>query len=264
MFCAEPQKRNIQEGVPAPVGGRNEKWFQVTHFPACPPAGMLGPDSAIEVPFASAFTPRSGFYPPRISAPAKTRSDSLSKLASRCDLSLPPGGCSSLSHLSELVVPGLHLRRAHRTFFLARSAVGSLPRLAFLRDGEDPRPTPVAKSRALRSRRLSGFAPLWDFRIPQAQHSTKFAVGKLASRTFGFPSLPVLARPLRLAVADHRSRLVSFRLARCSVNLLEPSPCCLETNAQSTKTVHFRTDFRNLFFVYIQYVGFLKPRTQCE
>ena len=134
-----------------------------------------------------------------------------------------------------------------RTRFSARSAVNSSPR-RFPEAGEIIIHSPLPISGPARPIGSPGLAPLQDLSIPLAQRSTWFTTGGLPPRNVRCSSLPG-RESLVASLPDHRSESVTFRVARCSVNLLEPPLSCSQTLVQSTKTGAWSTDFRSLFSV---------------
>ncbi len=134
-----------------------------------------------------------------------------------------------------------------RTRPSARSAMNSSPRW-FPDAGEIIIHSPLPMSGPVCPLSSPSLAPLRDLSIPLDQRSTWFATGGLPPRNVRCSSLPG-CESLWASLPDHRSESVTFRVARCSVNLLEPSLSCSQTLSQSTKTGAWRADFRSLFSV---------------
>jgi hypothetical protein len=152
----------------------------------------------------------------------------------RGDLSLAYSGCPFRNHLYRFVVPGLPASASRQTAFRTRSAENSFPRFRFRIPGKIIASSPLLELPVRRSRRLVDLAPLRDFSIPLALHSVRFPFGRLTSAKRSVSFTPHRQWLLTLP-ADHRSRSVSFRVAHCSANLLEPTPSSRRSQVQSNK-----------------------------
>ncbi len=125
-----------------------------------------------------------------------------------------------------------------RTFLPARSALNSHPRLRSSRRRgmfAAQSPLPSSKPEALRLpsnfRSPSGLSSLRIVALSQ-----RLGLRNLPLSPARFPFAPRMRQLLLITnpPTDHRSRFATVYQAYCSLNLLEPCPCCPEMAFQST------------------------------
>jgi len=96
--------------------------------------------------------------------------------------------------------------------------------------------------------------PFRTFILPDRSAQSAAGSEKLAfvSGPFSLRSPQALINFVNYPLTDHRFRFATVYQAYCSLNLLEPCPCCPETLCESTMKCRLQSVFQSFYFMLIQ------------
>jgi len=207
-------------------------------------------------------SPQQPFGSPWLIAPGDSQHAFLTGPVSRGDLSLPYGDCPFPDLLHRLSVSGLPLRNLTGPvsgsfgFGLPSSASGFPDR-----GGSSPKTRLLHLCPAIPAAPLA-LLPFGTFRSLRINARLGLPPGSPPSRNVRSPFAPHRQSFLVLPAA-HRSRLASFLVAHCSVNLLEPLPVSLGFTDVSNQKPRREPLSQRFFPLYLQQDRGREDRNSC-